>query len=136
MQKEIGQSPVVFAFDAELLRLALLNLVKNAMEASMPEQTVIVAVEERNTHVAISVSDRGSGIDLQNRENIFNPFFTTKANGIGLGLALVHKIVDVHYGRIDVKSTPELGTTFEVLLPSAGIAQLAVNASVSSSAHG
>ncbi len=117
LRKEIDCPPIVFAFDAELLRLALLNLVKNAIETSTPGQTVIVCVEDRSPEVAISVSDRGSGIELQNRENIFNPFFTTKANGIGLGLALVHKIVDAHHGRISVKSTPESGTTFEVLLP-------------------
>jgi two-component system, NtrC family, sensor histidine kinase HydH len=117
LKKEIEHSPMVFTFDLELLRLAVLNLVKNAVEASTPGQTVIVRVEDRNAEVAIFISDNGSGIDLRNRENIFNPFFTTKANAVGLGLAVVNKIVDVHRGRIVVMSKSEMGTTFEVVLP-------------------
>jgi signal transduction histidine kinase len=116
LKKEIDHSRLVFTFDVELLRLAVLNLVKNAVEASAPGQAVIVRVEDRDAELIISISDKGSGIDSHNRENIFNPFFTTKADGVGLGLAVVNKIVDVHRGRILVLSTPKMGTTFQVFL--------------------
>ena len=59
-----------------------------------------------DSEVEIAVIDRGSGIDPKNLENIFNPFFTTKTDGVGFGLAIVSKIVDEHGGRITVESTP------------------------------
>ena len=61
--------------------------------------------------------DRGSGIDPKNLENIFNPFFTTKSDGVGLGLAICSKIVDEHGGQITVESTPGEGSVFRVFLP-------------------
>ena len=63
--------------------------------------------------------DRGSGIDPKNLENIFNPFFTTKCEGVGLGLAIVSKIVDEHGGQITVESTPGEGSVFP-RLPACG----------------
>jgi two-component system sensor histidine kinase HydH len=67
--------------------------------------------------VEIAVIDRGSGIDPKHMESIFNPFFTTKSEGVGLGLAIVSKIVDEHGGTITVESTPREGSVFRVFLP-------------------
>ena len=67
----------------------------------------------------ISVIDRGSGIDPTQIGSIFNPFFTTKPHGVGLGLAIVSKIVDEHGGKIAVDSQPGKGSVFRVLLPMA-----------------
>ena len=64
--------------------------------------------------VEISVIDRGSGIEPDQLENIFNPFFTTKKEGVGLGLAIVSKIVDVHGGKIAVESQPGKGSIFRM----------------------
>ena len=61
--------------------------------------------------------DRGVGIDPAQRDSIFNPFFTTKPQGVGLGLAIVSKIVDEHGGKIAVESEPGKGSIFCVLLP-------------------
>jgi len=63
------------------------------------------------------VIDRGAGIDPQHLDGIFNPFFTTKPQGVGLGLAIVSKIVDEHGGKIAVESEPGKGSIFRVLLP-------------------
>jgi signal transduction histidine kinase len=65
----------------------------------------------------IAVIDRGSGITPETMKNIFNPFFTTKPTGVGLGLAIVAKIVDQHGGRIAVESRPGEGSIFCVSLP-------------------
>ena len=108
-----------FVFDPELLKLALANLVQNAIQASAPGQAVELRAEERTDEVMVFVSDRGEGIQPQHLENIFNPFFTTKPDGVGLGLALVSKIVDEHQGRINVFSEPGHGTRFEMMLPKA-----------------
>jgi signal transduction histidine kinase len=67
----------------------------------------------------ISVIDRGSGIDPKLIDAIFNPFFTTKADGVGLGLAICSKIVDQHGGKIAVESEPGKGSVFHVYLPMA-----------------
>jgi signal transduction histidine kinase len=65
----------------------------------------------------IAIIDRGSGIEPKHLENIFNPFFTTKRGGVGLGLAIVSKIVDEHGGRMAVESEPGHGSVFRVYLP-------------------
>jgi signal transduction histidine kinase len=67
--------------------------------------------------VEIAVIDRGVGIEPAQRDSIFNPFFTTKPEGVGLGLAIVSKIVDEHGGKITVESDPGKGSIFHVVLP-------------------
>jgi signal transduction histidine kinase len=105
------------AFDAELLERVIYNLVMNAAQASPPGGIVTVKTRCVEDQVEIAVIDRGTGIDPANRESIFNPFFTTKSAGVGLGLAIVSKIVDEHGGRITVESTPGEGSVFLVFLP-------------------
>jgi signal transduction histidine kinase len=105
------------AFDAELMERVIYNLVMNAAQASPPGGVVTVKTRQIEDQVEIAVIDRGTGIDPANRESIFNPFFTTKSAGVGLGLAIVSKIVDEHGGRITVESTPGEGSVFLVFLP-------------------
>lgn len=108
---------ISFYFDADLLLLALSNLVQNALQASEPGQEVAVTAEVSGDVVLISVADAGEGILPQHLENIFNPFFTTKPHGVGLGLAIVSKIVDEHGGRIKVRSQVGSGTVFSIEVP-------------------
>ncbi len=105
------------AFDAELMERVILNLVTNAAQASPPGGVVTVKTRCIEDMVEIAVIDRGSGIDAKNLESIFNPFFTTKPDGVGLGLAICSKIVDEHGGQITVESTPGEGSVFHVFLP-------------------
>ena len=106
-----------FGFDADLLAVALTNLLQNAIQASEAGQEVEIRIERGAAEVRVWVSDHGSGIPAQHLESIFNPFFTTKPQGVGLGLPIVAKIVDEHQGRIEVKSEEGKGTVFEVVLP-------------------
>ncbi len=117
LDRRLSGGSLFFPFDQDLLRLALLNLIQNAVQASQPGKRVSVEVEATPARVAIRVIDEGSGIAAEHLESIFNPFFTTKPDGVGLGLALVAKIVDEHQGRISVRSEVGQGTTFEVTLP-------------------
>jgi two-component system sensor histidine kinase HydH len=94
-----------FPFDAELMERVMYNLLLNAAQASPPDR------------VEISVIDRGSGIKPEHLESIFNPFFTTKPEGVGLGLAIVSKIVDQHGGKIAVESEAGKGSVFRIYLP-------------------
>jgi len=108
--------------DRQLIERVLYNLLLNAAQASPPQGSVTVKTRQLGTTaegdtVEISVIDRGSGIAPKDRESIFNPFFTTKSSGVGLGLAIVSKIVDEHGGKITVESEPGAGSVFHVLLP-------------------
>lgn len=105
--------------DGELMERVFSNLLINAAQASPPRGTITVKTKQIGGLVEIAVIDRGAGIDAKNRESIFNPFFTTKRDGIGLGLAIVSKIVDGHGGSIAVESEPGNGSVFRVFLPAA-----------------
>jgi two-component system sensor histidine kinase HydH len=113
----LSDDAIEFIFDADMLKLAISNLLQNAIQASAPGQTVEIRAEIAGREVMIFVTDHGKGIEPQHLENIFNPFFTTKPQGVGLGLAIVSKIVDEHQGRINVFSERGVGTTFEIALP-------------------
>jgi signal transduction histidine kinase len=103
--------------DGELIERVVYNLLLNAAQASPAGGVVTVKTRPLDGTVEISVIDRGSGIERAQLENIFNPFFTTKPDGVGLGLAIVQKIVDEHGGRIGVESEAGRGSVFRVFLP-------------------
>ena len=106
-----------FPCDAELLERVAYNLLLNAVQASPPDGTVTIKTRPAGAWVEFSVIDRGAGIEAAHRESIFNPFFTTKREGVGLGLAIVARIVDEHGGKITVESEAGAGSVFRVLLP-------------------
>jgi signal transduction histidine kinase len=106
-----------FAFDAELLERVFYNLVLNAAQATNSGGAVTVKTRAAAGAVEVAIIDRGAGILPEHLETIFNPFFTTKPEGVGLGLAIVSKIVDEHGGKITVESEPGKGSVFRVLLP-------------------
>ncbi len=108
-----------FRFDAELMERVLYNLILNAAQASAEGGTVTVKTREADGTAEISVIDRGAGIDAAHMNTIFNPFFTTKPAGVGLGLAIVAKIVDEHGGKITVESETGRGSVFRVQVPMA-----------------
>jgi PAS domain S-box-containing protein len=116
--ENIGQ----ISMDEVLMRQALSNLVQNAIEA-MPKggdlliETKVIQRHGRRRELELHISDTGTGIPGDRLEKIFLPFYTTKAKGTGLGLALVHKIILLHNGGIDVESREGEGTTFRVHLP-------------------
>jgi len=106
-----------FSFDADLMEHVFFNLLLNATQAMPGGGTLRVATSCSDGQVETAVSDTGAGIAPENLESIFNPFFTTKADGVGLGLAIVSKIVDDHGGKITVASRVGSGATFRISLP-------------------
>ncbi|HVP42671.1 MAG TPA: ATP-binding protein [Terriglobales bacterium] len=108
--------------DGDLWEQALVNLVQNAYEA-MGEQGGTFRAEvsraARNGHggVEMRLQDTGPGVPADLREQIFNPFVTTKKSGVGLGLSIVSKIVDEHRGSIQLESAPDAGACFVIYLP-------------------
>jgi len=107
--------------DAGILRQALLNLAKNAVQA-MPRggKLTISCAPTKDSRVEIRVADTGEGIPPENLARIFDLYFTTKQTGTGIGLSLVYRTVQLHSGDIDVESTPGVGTTFVIKMPKAG----------------
>jgi len=111
--------------DENAIHRAFVNLVKNALEAMPSRGHLTLRIDwaegptrrAHHRHVRIEIEDTGGGIPLPERERIFNPFYTTKEGGTGLGLAVTHKIIEEHRGTIDVASAPGVGTTFRVVLP-------------------
>jgi two-component system, NtrC family, sensor histidine kinase HydH len=103
--------------DAALMERVFYNLLINAVQATPAEGAVTIKTRGTAGTAEICVIDRGSGIDPKLMSTIFNPFVTTKPEGVGLGLAIVSKIVDEHGGRISVESDVGKGSVFRVHLP-------------------
>jgi signal transduction histidine kinase len=107
--------------DAGILRQALLNLAKNAVQA-MPDggKLSITSSVTRDGRVEIRLADTGVGIPPENLAKVFDLYFTTKEQGTGIGLSLVYRTIQLHNGDIDVESIPGKGTTFIIKMPKAG----------------
>ncbi len=100
----------------------LLNLIRNAMDAMQqsPERRLVIAARAVETDkVEISVSDTGSGIDAQVMQHLFQPFFTTKPEGMGVGLSISRTIIEAHGGRISAAAVATGGSVFRFTLPAA-----------------
>ncbi|MDR3301806.1 MAG: GHKL domain-containing protein [Spirochaetaceae bacterium] len=106
-------------FDERYMKQALLNLIKNSLDAmqNKTDKVLTIKSESDDTQITISIGDTGSGISGENKAKIFEPYFTTKKMGTGLGLTLVYKIIKEHKGEIRVDSKEGVGTTFSVMLP-------------------
>ena len=102
--------------DAARFHQIVLNLVRNAIEAVPRGGHVVVELSVDNDQVHLSVIDDGPGIPDAARARIFEPFFSTKEGGTGLGMSIVHSLVSLHGGSIDLDTGPR-GTRFEVTIP-------------------
>ncbi len=100
--------------DAEQIRQVVVNLLINAAQAR-EDATVQVRAMRREAVVVLEIEDDGPGMDEETLDRIFDPFFTTKKQGTGLGLALVHSIIEAHHAEIGVESTPGTGTLFRTI---------------------
>jgi signal transduction histidine kinase len=111
-------TPAIIPMDINKLQQAFLNLIKNAMESMPAEGKIIITVDkEGKKYIVISITDTGCGMTAEEIESIFNPEYTTKEKGLGLGIPLASEIIRGHGGEIRVISREGEGTTFEVVLP-------------------
>jgi len=99
------------------LSQVFINLIQNAIRAMPEGGTLTISTAPENGEIIIKVADTGKGIAAENLEKIFNPFFTTWNEGVGLGLSTTHRIIADYKGRIEVKSQEDKGTTFTIYLP-------------------
>jgi nitrogen fixation/metabolism regulation signal transduction histidine kinase len=117
---EAEEQEIISKMDRTQLIRVITNLVKNATQAipeSQFQKSIVVTVKRRNNNVEIAVKDNGIGIQKQDIGRIFEPKFTTKTSGMGLGLGIIKNIIENYKGTITFESTYGKGTTFRVSLP-------------------
>jgi signal transduction histidine kinase len=103
--------------DGELLKQVLMNVIINAIQAAGEDGKIGIDEYVNDKSAVIEVTDNGEGIEHENIERIFDPFFSTKEKGTGLGLAIATKIMLAHGGTIKAKSEKGMGSTFQIVLP-------------------
>lgn len=120
ISSEYRESPPI-PVDPDMLRRALLNVVANAIDA-MPEGGYLRATGEplSDGGYRVTIGDTGAGIPEGDRERVFEPYFTTKSTGLGLGLGLVRKVAEAHGGTVVIESEPGKETRISILLPGSG----------------
>ena len=117
VKEKLGRGVPQVPLDAGQLQQVLVNLVKNAMQAMTRGGTLTLQTGQQPEGVWVSVTDTGGGIPEEQINRIFEPFYTTKKKGTGLGLMIVQRIVRAHGGRIELESNVGRGTSFRVWLP-------------------
>lgn len=116
---EPGPGRPLIRVDRDQLRQVLVNLLVNACDAMPGGGTMSIKLRDDLDTLQIGVTDTGTGMDEATRQRIFQPFYTTKARGVGLGLAVSERVVRMHGGRLTVDSATGLGSTFTISLPHA-----------------
>jgi signal transduction histidine kinase len=109
-------NPSMIICDENQLKQVLINLIKNGIE-SMPSGGKLTIEVSMTDHLRISIKDQGPGIPQEIMHRLFNPFFSTKANGTGLGLMISKKIIQDHRGNIEIVSNKDEGTNVTITLP-------------------
>jgi signal transduction histidine kinase len=122
VQREYGGDLPLVPLDEKLCEQAFLNLIQNAYEAMEPEGGSLgVQVSSARSNgrdgVEVRLRDTGPGVPAEMRDQIFNPFVTTKSTGVGLGLSIVSKIVDEHHGTIRLENADGKGAGFVIFFP-------------------
>ena len=103
--------------DTDQIQQVLVNVITNAVQAMPQGGKLTISAQKRNKSLAVGVTDTGCGIAQEVIDKIFDPLFTTRAKGIGFGLAVCKSIIERHEGNIKVKSGMGKGTTFTIELP-------------------
>jgi PAS domain S-box-containing protein len=117
MTVHISDKPLNINMQKQLLRVALFHVLRNAVEATLQGGEITVETTEDGDNAVLTVTDSGHGISREDIENIFDPYFSTKKHGFGMGLPLVKQIISEHLGEIKVESEPEKGSCFKMIFP-------------------
>jgi signal transduction histidine kinase len=115
----LNQQPAYAMLDQSSMRGALMNLILNAIEAMREGGTLSVAIDHTEQALQLEIADTGLGISEEEAKKIFEPFYTTKEQGLGLGMPYAKKIIEQHDGTISLNSRPGEGTTITIALPAA-----------------
>jgi PAS domain S-box-containing protein len=116
IQTNLDPDLTIVSIDSQKIRRVLDNIIKNAVEAMSIGGKIIVESKSDDKNFILSIADTGVGISQDHLTNLFKPFYTTKSNGLGLGLAYCYKAIEAHGGTIKVESVIDKGTTFKIIL--------------------
>lgn len=114
---EASSAPARWRIDARRMRHALVNILQNAVQAVPAAAAPRVRVAEEQRKLVIEIRDYGPGLPSEDARRVFDPFFTTRTNGTGLGLAVAHRVVEMHRGTLTAANDPQGGAVFRIVLP-------------------
>jgi len=117
IRQGLYNEPLICKIDARMLKQVILNLFVNAQYAMSNGGELMIRTDTQKTNAVIQISDTGCGINKDILQNIFKPYYSSRPEGMGLGLATAKKIVEGHKGTITVNSEPGKGTSFTIKLP-------------------
>jgi signal transduction histidine kinase len=117
VEQELRSDLPLLELDREQMKQAFYNIIKNSFEAMKRRGVLHIRTDRDDTHVLISFTDTGGGISAENLSRIFEPYFTTKSTGTGLGLLIVRRIVREHGGELSIESSEGKGLTLTIRLP-------------------
>jgi len=117
LTKQLDADSTEIEIDSDQIHQVLVNIITNALQAMPEGGKLTLGAREKGKYLEVEISDTGVGIPPEVKDKIFEPLFTTRAKGIGLGLAVCKSIIDRHNGQIEVKSKVGEGTTFSIKLP-------------------
>ncbi len=119
LQVRYSENPAFISGDKEKLKIAFLNIIINAVEAMQgKEEQLDIIIETQPLRHIVKINDKGCGITEENLSRLFEPYFTSKRNGLGLGLAATLNILQSHKANIEVNSTLNIGTSFIITFAS------------------
>ena len=124
MQTRLTEGSLPVQGDRVQVQQVILNLILNAVEAMGPVEAgareLLISTEQSETNgIIVAVSDSGPGIDLEDRERVFQAFYTTKSTGVGIGLSICRSIIEAHGGRLWADANEPRGAVFQFTLPNA-----------------
>jgi len=117
VEQELRSDLPLLQIDRDQMKQALYNVIKNSLEAIKHRGTLRIRTDMDDTHVLIRFVDTGSGMSAENLGRVFEPYFTTKPSGTGLGLLIVRRIVREHGGELSIESSEDKGMTLTIRLP-------------------
>jgi two-component system, sporulation sensor kinase E len=117
VKQELRADLPLLQLDREQMKQVFYNVIKNSLEAMRRHGTLRIRTDLDDTHVVVSFVDTGGGMSVENLSRVFEPYFTTKPSGTGLGLLIVRRIVREHGGELSIESSQDKGLTLTIRLP-------------------
>ena len=117
VEQELRSDLPLLQLDRDQMKQAFYNVIKNSLEAMKRRGTLRIRTDRDDTHVLITFVDSGGGMSAENLSRVFEPYFTTKPSGTGLGLLIVRRIVREHGGELSIESGQDKGLTLMIRLP-------------------
>src|SRR4029077_11824757 len=117
VEQELRSDLPLLQLDRDQMKQAFYNVIKNSFEAMKRRGILRIRTDRDDTHVLVSFIDTGGGMSPENLSHVFEPYFTTKASGSGLGLLIVRRIVREHGGELSIESNEGKGLTLTIRLP-------------------